>query len=304
MVNGEMMKSESLGRRYSGREFGPEELELIREVVESCSGVSRTELANTVCELVGWRRPNGRLKGQECREFLEHLESSGFLVLPRRQKRRPFGSRTHIPVTRRGEAGRVLSGSVEAFVPVVVEPVGSQEARLLYRELVGRYHYLGHRVAYGAHLQYLLMVSRPKRVVVGCIQFSSPAWRMSSRDRWIGWDDGIRERNLQRVVNNSRFLILPWIRIKNLASTALSLAVRRLGSDWRERYGLEPLLVETLVDQERYRGVCYRAANWVVVGTTTGRGRMDRENRREGLSPKTVLVYPLVTDAVTRLREN
>jgi hypothetical protein len=127
---------------------------------------------------------------------------------------------------------------------------------------------------------------------------------MSSRDRWIGWDDGIRERNLQRVVNNSRFLILPWIRIKNLASTALSLAVRRLGSDWRERYGLEPLLVETLVDQERYRGVCYRAANWVVVGTTTGRGRMDRENRREGLSPKTVLVYPLVTDAVTRLREN
>jgi len=101
MVNGEMMKSESLVRRYSGREFGPEELELIREVVESCSGVSRTELANTVCELVGWRRPNGRLKGQECREFLEHLESSGFLVLPRRQKRRPFGSRTHIPYCRK-----------------------------------------------------------------------------------------------------------------------------------------------------------------------------------------------------------
>lgn len=298
------MKSERLGRRYSGREFAPEELELIREVVESCSGVSRTELANTVCELVGWRRPNGRLKGQECREFLEHLESSGFLILPRREKRRPFGSRTHIPVTSRGEVGRVLSGSVEAFVPVVVEPVRSQEARHLYRELVGRYHYLGHRVAYGAHLQYLLKVSRPKGVVVGCMQFSSPAWRMSSRDRWIGWEDGIRERNLQRVVNNSRFLILPWIRIKNLASTALSLAVRRLGSDWRECYGLEPLLVETLVDQERYSGVCYRAANWVVVGTTTGRGRMDRENRRDGLAPKTVLVYPLFSDAVERLRES
>jgi hypothetical protein len=277
---------------------------MIREVVENCSGVSRTELANTVCELLGWRRPNGRLKGHECREFLELLDSSGFLALPKSQKRRPFGSRTRIPVTSRGESGRVLIGSVEEFAPVVVEPVRSQEERLLYRELVGRYHYLGHRVAYGAHLQYLLMVSKPERDLVGCIQFSSPSWRMSARDRWIGWDDAVRESNLQRVVQNSRFLILPWVRIKNLASTALSSASRRLVSDWSERYGLEPLLVETLVDQERFSGVCYRAANWKVVGTTSGRGRMDREHQRDGLAPKTVLVYPLFSDAVERLRES
>ncbi len=187
---------------------------------------------------------------------------------------------------------------------MLVELVRSQEERLLYRELVGRYHYLGHRVAYGAHLQYLLVVSRPERAVVGCLQFSSPAWRMSARDRWIGWDDAVRATNLQRVVQNSRFLILPWVRIKNLASTALSLTSRCLVSDWRERYGLEPLLVETLVDQERFSGVCYRAANWVVVGTTSGRGRMDRENKRYGMAPKTVLVYPLISDAVERLKES
>jgi hypothetical protein len=127
---------------------------------------------------------------------------------------------------------------------------------------------------------------------------------MSARDRWIGWDDAVRGRNLQRVVQNSRFLILPWVRIKNLASTALSVASRRLVSDWCERYGLEPLLVETLVDQERFSGVCYRAANWIVLGTTSGRGRMDREHRRDGWAPKTVLVYPLLSDAVERLRNS
>ena len=288
--------------QHSGREFTAKELALVREVVESCSGLSRTELARTVCELLGWKRAAGGLKAQECREFLERLEAAGALALPDKQPRRPVGSRTHVPVTALGERGRDLVGDVIDYAPIEVEAVETAEQRLLFRELVGRYHYLGHAVPFGAHLRYLVFASRPQRAVVGCIQFSSPAWRMAARDAWIGWEDDTRERNLQRVVNNSRFLILPWVRVTNLASRVLSLAVRRVERDWPRRYAVEPLLVETLVDPSRYRGHCYLAANWICVGQTAGRGRMDREHRRHGTAVKTVWVYPLVKDASQRLR--
>jgi hypothetical protein len=124
---------------------------------------------------------------------------------------------------------------------------------------------------------------------------------MAVRDRWIGWDEATRRDHLQRMVNNSRFLILPWVRVKNLASLVLSRTVRRLRGDWARRYGVELLLVETLVDRERYSGHCYRAANFVELGETSGRGRMDREHVRHGASVKTVLVYPMIKDARRRL---
>lgn len=289
--------------RYSGRRFRRRELALIHEVVESCAGLSRKELAQTICELLGWKRPSGRLKAQECREFLERLEAAGILALPEKRRGRPEGSRTSVPVTARGEYGRDLVGDVSDFSPVEIEAVETPDQSLLFRELVGRHHYLGHKVPFGAQLRYLLYVCRPERSLVGCMQFSSAAWRMAVRDAWIGWDDATRERNLPRVVNNSRFLILPWVRVKNLASRVLSLAVRRLAAEWPVRYGVEVLLVETLVDTSRYRGECYRAANWIALGQTTGRGRMDREHLRHGASPKMVLIYPLVKDAARQLRE-
>ena len=154
---------------------------------------------------------------------------------------------------------------------------------------------------YGARLQYLCYVSRPEREVIGCMQFSSPAWRMKLRDQWIGWDDMTRGRRLQHVVNNSRFLVLA--KIRNLASTLLACALRRLRTDWQQRYGVDPWLVETLVDRERFHGGCYRAANFIVLGETSGRGRMDRTHQRHGQEVKTVLVYPLVKDAACRLRQ-
>lgn len=291
------------GPRFSGREFSVREFALIREVVEMCPGVSRMELANTVCELVGWKRPGGTLKGRECREFLERLESAGHLGLPEKRKTRPIGSSTRIPLSERGDPRCPVAGRVEEFAPVVLDRVQGKEERLLFRELVGRHHYLGYAVPFGAHLQYLVFISKPERSVVGCVQFSSPAWRMKARDQWIGWDDTIRSRNLQRVVTNSRFLILPWVHIKNLASTVLSLALRRLLVDWEERYGARPLLVETLVDPGRFTGGCYRAANWIALGGTAGRGRMDRQHQRHGAAPKKLLVYPLVRDAARKLRE-
>ena len=182
-----------------------------------------------------------------------------------------------------------------------VHLVQSRQQRLLFKELVSRYHYLGYAMPYGARLQYLVYVSRPRREVVGCVQFSSPAWRMKVRDQWIGWDDATRKLRLQHVVNNSRLLVVA--RIRNLASTLLSCVLRRLPCDWQRQYGVQPWLVETLVDRQRFHGGCYRAANWIVLGQTSGRGRMDRSHQRHGAQIKTVLVYPLVKDAPRWLRD-
>jgi len=267
--------------------------------VQRCGGLSRMELAHTVCELLQWQRAGGGLKARECREFLERLDSQGVLQLPPKRPTKPVGSRTRVPVSARGEAGAALEGKVGAFEPVVLDPVQSAEQRLLFRELVGRHHYLGHAVPFGAHLRYLFY---SREQVLGAMQFSSPAWRMAVRERWIGWDEPARRGNLQRVLSQSRFLILPWVHIANLASVVLSRALRRVRQDWQARYGVEPLLVETLVDESRYSGHCYRAANWIWLGHTSGRGRMDREHRREGASPKAVWVYPLVANAAQRLR--
>jgi len=288
---------------FSGRAFSAREVTLIGEVVQDCSGLSRMELARTVCELLRWRRPNGGLKARECREFLERLDADGTLVLPDKRRGRAPGSVTRVPRTAAGEPGVALVGSVRDIEPLVVELVREPAERLLFRELVGRYHYLGHRVPFGAQLRYLVFASRPQRAVVGCLQFSSPAWRMAARDRWVGWDDATRVRNLQRVVNNSRFLLLPWVGVRNLASAVLARGLGQMAADWPRRYRIEPWLVETLVDRRRHHGGCYRAANWVALGATAGRGRMDRYGRRAGEAPKTVLVYPLVRDAQRRLRE-
>lgn len=284
---------------FCGRRFTDEEVSLIREVVQTYPKLSRQELANTVCELLQWKRASGRLKARECRDLLERLESRGILTLP--QKRPTVVKKPQRRFTTGKEhPGSRLCGSVEAFSPVVVQLVRSPEQRQLFRELVSRYHYLGYATPFGARLQYLAYVSRPRREVVACLQFSSPAWRMKARDRWIGWDDATRKERLQHVVNNSRLLILPQIR--NLASTVLSGTLRRLRRDWQRQYGLEPWLAETLVDP-RFHGGCYRAANWIELGKTSGRGRMDRKHQRHGAHVKTVLVYPLIKNAVRRLKE-
>ncbi len=263
--------------------------------------ISRLELANTVCELLDWKRPSGGLKARECNDLLERLESQGVLTLP---EKRSCGSRKPgklLAPAEEGQAHSELTGSVEAFAPLEVQRVKTREQRDLFRDLVSRYHYLGYATPFGARLQYLIHVSRPRREVVGCLQFSSPAWRMKARNNWIGWDDSRRETALQQLVNNSRFLVLAPIR--NLASAMLSRTLHRLRSDWQRQYGIEPLLVETLVDRKRFHGGCYRAANWIELGQTSGRGRMDRANKLKGTRVKTILVYPLVKNATCWLRD-
>ena len=296
------MSDEAAHYRFSGRIFQPREIALIREVVRTCGGVSRKELANTISELLAWTRPSGTLKEPECLAVLARLEADGVLTLPAKQQTRPVGSATAVPHTARGGPGPPLTGRVDAFAPVQVKRVQTADARRLFRELVGRYHAVRYKVPFGAQLQYLVSIATPVPTVVGAVQFSSAAWRMRARDAWIGWNDATRARHLPQVVNNSRFLLVPWVHIQNLASTTLALALRRVRVDWAAQYGVTPLLVETLVDPARYRGDCYRAANWIDVGETAGRGRDDRRHQRHGAHPKRVFLYPLTRDAVVRLR--
>lgn len=286
------MKKE-INKGFCGRGFTTEELEIIQEVVESCSGISRTELANTICELLEIKRVNGKLKGRECREYLEKLESYGFIELPARQGGKPHGTSSKVRKIDLAEVQVEIEGTAGQCGPIDLKRVEEERERILFRELIGRYHYLGYRVPFGAHLSYLVCAPKGSQVIAGCLQFSSAAWRMACRDRWIGWDDSQRGRNLQKIVNNSRFLLLPWVKVKNLASMVLGLAARRVGSDWKNIYGVEPVLLETLVDTGRYSGTSYQAANWTFIGKTSGRGRMDREGKRHGAVPKTIFVYPL-----------
>ena len=286
----------------SGRIFPASEIALIREVVATCRELSRKELANTISELVGWRRANGFLKEAECLMLLARLEAAGLLRLPAKQQTRPVGSRTSIPRTAEGEASVPLNGRVETFAPVTIERVSNAGARQRFRELVDRYHPLGYKVPFGGHLEYLVSISQPVPTVVGGLQFSSAAWRIEVRDQWIGWDDATRARHLPQVVNNSRFLLAPWVHIKNLSSATLARVLRHLPADWQAQYGVTPLLVETFVDPTPYSGTCYRAANWMELGQTSGRGRDDRQHRRHGVQPKRVFVYALRRDARAQLR--
>ena len=278
---------------FFGRIFSRDELAEITEIVSSCQRLSRTELANTVCELFSWKRPNGRLKTVECRQFLEYLESKGLIQLPGRKKGRPQGVKTKVGRTDKGEVQATISGKVSQFSPIFLSKVEAKEQRDLWYEYIDRYHYLGYQLPFGAQLRYVIETGKRDKTILGCLQFSSPAWKMAPRDRWIGWNDEQRERNLQKIINNSRFLILPWVKVKNLASSVLALAARVVSDDWESCYGYRPVLLETLVDQRRFKGTSYKAANWIHVGTTTGRGRMDRENKGQGKSPKEIYVCPL-----------
>jgi hypothetical protein len=289
------------GLGFKDRAFSAAELRLIQEIVATHHCLSRQELANTVCELLDWRRPHGGLKTWEAKELLAGLDARGLLHLPTLRATKPRGTPTSIPCTGLAEPGEPLVARLNEVTPLIFRRVSTPENRRLWRELVARYHPRGHRVPFGAHLRWLVEVARPRSRVVACVQLSSPAWRLAARDRWIGWDDRTRRQHLQRIINHSRFLVLPWVEVPHLASHLLGQLARLVPETWQATYGVRPVLLETLVDVGR-AGTCYRAANWIALGTTAGRGRMDRHHRREGLAPTQIFVYPLSPHAREILR--
>ena len=278
--------------KFCGHTVSTQQLNEIIEIIETFPKLSRTELANTVCELFSWKRPTGKLKSVECRQFLERLDEKGAINLPACRKQYSNKGAAKVQRTGKAEIQPTISVNLKELSPISLTRVDNQEQRQLWYEYVDRYHYLGYQLPFGAQLRYFIQ-SGATDDILGCFQFSSPAWKMAPRDRWIGWADDQRRANLQKIINNSRFLIFPWVKVKNLASRALALAVKTVVDDWQSCYGYRPVLLETLVDRKRFKGTCYKAANWIHVGKTTGRGRMDRDHARQGAAVKEIYVYPL-----------
>lgn len=285
------------GLKIRGRTFSQDDIREIRDVVESHPLDHRRALSVRICEILGWYQENGRLKERSCRDVLARLEHAGHIRLP--PPRRAAYGRRPIPLTAKTEPRPPFSiGPKEVTLDHFRVISGSQDGGTLWNEFIERYHYLKFGVVVGPHIKYLVEV---RGEPVACLAFGGAAWKVEPRDRWIGWTVDERERNLRFVVNNTRFLVLPWVHVKNLASRLLALAARRLPGDWQRRYGYRPCLLETFVRADRHKGVCYKAANWIVVGETKGRGKMDRHCEAK-LPRKTMFVYPLASDARELLR--
>jgi len=278
--------------RYRGRDFNEAELALIRRIIEENPERSRLWLSQALCDQFNWRKPDGGLKDMAARVAMLAMERDGLIRLPAPKQ---AANHLRMPLKRRvaaAEPGTPIRESITTIGEVRLVPVTSRPESWFWNDLVHRYHYLGYKRHGGAQIRYLAYAGDK---VLGCLAFSGAAWKTMPRDAFIGWTAEQREKRLQLLVDNSRFLILPWVRVPNLATKLLSMAARRITRDWQTRYNYRPVLIETFVEKARFHGTCYKAANWVHVGETKGRGRYDQKN--EAAQPiKTIWLYPLRPD--------
>lgn len=276
-----------------GRQLHAEDIGLIRSLLAEHGDWCRTRISEELCRRWDWRNGQGRFKDMAARTLLLKLERAGLIQLPQRRCPSSNGLRNRNPplVAHATESIRCALRDLRPLAVSIVAP-GSEDLRL-FNCLLSRYHYLGHRNTVGENIRYLVCerTGRP----VGCALFGSAAWKCAARDAWIGWDRGRREANLGLLTNNTRFLVLPWVSVPHLASHLLATLARRVRADWQAKYGHPVHALETFVDRDRFRGTCYRAANWLRLGATQGRTRNDRE-RSIRTSVKDVYLYPLVSN--------
>ena len=275
--------------RYRGRAISAEDILYIRSLIERHSGESRRKLSVRLCEAWQWRQANGALRDMVCRGLLLMLERAGQIALP------PVSYVRHNPLSRRARPQPVLidatpiEGRLCELKPLEVEQVRRTAQEPLFNSLMEEHHYLGYEQPVGEHLKYVVWANgRP----MACLAWSSAPRHLASRDHFIGWDAAARRSRIRFIAYNTRFLILPWVRVEHLASHILGRMAARISGDWQQLYGHPIYFLETFVDPERFRGTCYRAANWVLLGRTTGRGKQSNSyvpNR----SIKEVLGYPL-----------
>ena len=282
---------EQIPEKLCGRPLSAADMETIRREIHLADPPIRSEIARRVCRELAWTNALGQPKLMSCRVGLLRLHRSGLIELPA-----PTGGNgngrplKHAPKAWPEEVP--LDGSVGRLSGLRLSPVTDKKTSRLWNGLIDRYHYLGYTPLPGAQIRYLIEYDQG---LLGVLGFGAAAWKVASRDRWIGWEAAVREVRLGRVLNNARFLLLPWVRVKNLASKVLALSARQVADDFAARYGERPVLLETFVEIPRFRGSCYRAANWQYLGETQGRGKGDRTHRAV-LPRKAVYVYPLRED--------
>jgi len=281
---------------YCGRVFTESELACIRGVIDEDTTRNRTAIARIACEQLQWRKPYGTVKSQSMRQVLEKMEADGHITLPpvlhtHATRMKPI---VHTERTAEGEEILLPAGQLSG---IHIEIAKTGEEKSLWNEYIDRYHYLGYTTLPGAQMKYFVYTGDRLIALLG---FGASAWRIAPRDWYIGWSDEKRKENLHLVVNNARFLILPWVRSKNLASKILSLTTKRIAEDWQQRYKYKPVVLETFVEKNRFSGACYKAANWKLVGSTKGRGKKDRF-KQASLPKKDIFMYPLEKNFQTML---
>ncbi len=301
MAHGEATDEQTVLLRYRNREVTAADLEFLR--LQCASWGTRGEVAQAICKAWGWRQANGAPSAYACKDLLLRLEERGLLKLPARARARRPGARRWLsslplPVDLIALTGLEVRDPEADLRQLIVRPIERDE-RVGFRVYMERYHYLGDRPIVGEHVLHAAFLEGE---LVALLGWASAAFRAPLREAYVGWDEATKRRRLQRVANNIRFLILPWVRVRHLASKVLSLSVRRLSADWQAVWKHPVLLAETFVDTARFRGTCYRAANWVYLGQTAGRSKRGN-SYTHGSSKKALFVYPLGRHATRRLRQ-
>jgi hypothetical protein len=283
---------------FRGRTIRVEDIASIRQIIAQNPCASRRALSVLVCQAWDWRQANGAWRDMVCRSLMLALHRAGEIQLPAKRQTPPNPlAKRRAPATDFLLDTHSIEGPLGALRPLVVRQVRRTAEEGLFNGLMQRYHYLGYTQPVGEHLKYMIFArDRP----VACMAWSSSPWHMGPRDRFIGWAPQTRREHLHLLAYNTRFLILPWIRVPHLASHILGQIARAISADWQRLYGHPIHYLETFVDQERFRGTCYRAANWVHLGQTTGRG-IKEKTRKVTRSFKDVLGYPLSKDFRAKL---
>jgi hypothetical protein len=276
-----------MSTRYCGRNFSRDDLDRIKQLIDEDKTRTRAELSRLTCQQLNWFKADGGLKDMSCRVAMLRMEADGLIILPPPRRKPPPPQK--IVFTSQTAPRNDIILSVDRLSPHRIYPLKTLDDSRLWNEYIHRYHYLGHKPLPGAQLRYFVTIEEQ---IVAALGFSAAAWQTAPRDQYIGWSHEQRERNLPLIVNNARFLIMPWVHLKNLASTILSRVVRRLPDDWESRYKIRPVLLETFVDSERFAGTCYKAANWIYVGKTKGRGKLGPAGK-QSVPIKDIWLHPL-----------
>lgn len=284
--------------RYRSRSLRAEDIAGLRRLIAHHPKASRWRLSKLVCEAWGWRQSNGTLCDMVCRSLMLALHRAGHIELPEKKHSPPNSlAQRSRPATDFLLDQSPVECRLNELRPLTIRPVRRTAEESLFNGLIERYHYLGYTRPVGEHLKQMVFAGdRP----VACLGWSSAPWHIGPRDRFIGWTPVVRRKNLHLIAYNTRFLILPWVKVKHLASHILGRAMRHISQDWQQAYGHPLHYLESFVDTERFAGTCYKAANWICLGQTTGRGKKDKKHI-VSLSPKDVLAYPLSPDFRSQL---
>jgi len=275
--------------KIQGRVITESDIEYIKNLMVENPNWNRTNISQEICKIWNWKKENGQLKDMACRSMLLKLERLNYIKLPKPKHSgaNRYNNKVVQPVLHQKEP---INEKLKNLFPIEIQSIEKGYELKIFKYFISAYHYLGWSGTVGENLKYIIYDSHQRPL--GCMMFGASAWKVKPRDEYIGWDIPTRESNLSLIANNNRFLILPWVSVKYLASHILGKICHRINQDWINKYNHPIHLLETFVDKDRFKGTCYKASNWKYLGDSQGRGKLDSKNEYN-LPVKSIWVYPV-----------